>query len=45
MELVTTVINPVNNEEIEITLTVNVMVNINERGSVLNVTAVGSKEL
>ena len=45
MEIVTTVINPVNNEEVEITLNVHVSVNVTEKNSVLSVTAAGYKEL
>jgi hypothetical protein len=45
MEIVTAVINPVNNEEVEITLTANVAVTVTENGSVLNVHATGYKKL
>jgi hypothetical protein len=45
MEIVTTVINPINNEEVEVTLSVTVMVSISEDRSVLNVQAFGSQEL
>ena len=45
MEIVTTVINPIDNEEVEITLTANVSVNVSESGSVLTVHASGYKKL
>jgi len=45
MEIVTTVINPINNEEVEITLNVNVSVNVTEKNTVLSVLASGHKEL
>jgi hypothetical protein len=45
MEIVTTVVNPLNNEEVEVTLTVNASVNVSEIGSILNVYAVGFKEV
>ena len=45
MEIVTTVINPIDNEEVEITLIGNVLVNVSDNGSVLTVHASGYKEL
>ena len=45
MEIVTTVINPIDNEEVEITLTAMVTVNITENGKNLTVHASGYKEL
>jgi hypothetical protein len=45
MEIVTTVINPIDNQEIEVTLGVNVMVNIIDGVKILNVNAFGSKEV
>jgi hypothetical protein len=45
MEIVTTVVNPINNEEVEITLNASVAVTVTESGSVLNVQAFGYKEL
>jgi hypothetical protein len=45
MEMVTTVINPIDNQEIEVTLKMNIMLNIIDGAKVLNVSAFGSKEL
>ena len=45
MEIVTTVINPIDNQEIEVTLSVNVMVNVTDGIKILSVSAFGSKEV
>ncbi len=45
MEIVTTVINPIDNQEVEVTLNVNVMVSITDESKFINVSAVGSKEI
>jgi|LakMenEpi03Aug12_release.lakeMendotaPanAssembly.Ray.scaffolds.fasta_scaffold5127945_1 hypothetical protein len=45
MEIVTTVINPIDNEEVEVTLKVNVRVSVTDEIKILSVDAFGSKEV
>lgn len=45
MQTTITVINPMNNEEVEVTLDVNVSVVISNESRVLNIAAFGLKEL
>ena len=45
MEIVATVINPIDNQEVEVILNVNVIVNISDKSKVLKVSAFGTKEL
>jgi|694.fasta_scaffold125363_2 hypothetical protein len=45
MEVTVTVINPLDSEEIEVTLNLNVMVSLSNGTKVINVNAFGAKEL